>query len=1216
MNTAYPCVFTRKHARMALFALVLPVCGQAVTLTYTNQPSSNAVPDGVLVKLLTTNTGTVSNTVVGTTNGADFTYAGTLNPAKLPIEAGSMVFKIGGVTFTDDGAGKVGHNSPQNIQTGTIDYATGAYTLVYPGTAVTAALGAVNGTQQTFTGTLVPPVKPGSVSFTVDELSARDSAGTFTSSGSTGTIDYSTGSYSVTFYYPPRVGKTLSVSYRNAPPANGTNITATYRHATAAGRDVANNVPGHTLEAAWFGVTAGASNASTRLALQKAVGAAERWSLANPAADTILLLPAGDIQFGDYANPVRIRNGGFTLRGAGTLATTIKPASGAASRSLNIEATASHLKLDNIRFDLVSNHQDYCQSVFNNGDYVTVTNCEFTDSSKVNYGDATGTIGTILSNWVNTSGTYTAQVQVNVTPGHDISWLSPADVTVYIYDSTDQVLRSYCNVAAFTAPNIVTVRTTKAPQALVVGDRIAFSEHFTRQSIQNGGSNFTITGCFFDGTQLRAGIGEDDLTENVLVDGNTFVNSQAYGVSCVGRMRSNGASQIKRNVTISNNVFNGFQRGAVYIGLDWGEALQNSTVMENFTITGNDVVINRQWEGNEGVFITRTGRINRNLVWSDNTITFTEKPVSTPVFFNMIRMPFSSFEGGGFINNLVTFAPSLAANPPRFEALLQIGGTRDFLVSGNTFDVGGYLWLWRGGENVVVEDNIFKNVRRLLRAENIGRSSFVGNDIEMSSSYVDELFYLRADTIEVGDLAVANNRITLPPTGTADLIEFDLRTGGQFKNVAALNNNILTGGSRPFYSGSYPIVRTLPGAANWTFDEGFGTTAGDGSVNKNHLTLNNGATWAEGALEVALSLDGADDYASIPSNSTLGFTSDFSISAWVYMTGGGTTRTIVSKVTHNTWYQYLLSVYNGKLTFQQKYSSGDSRYSAGTVPANRWVHVAATISPTQFVTLYVDGKQTGTYQSTVIPAASTSAVCVGRKGGSTPDSYFMGSIDELQIHSGVLSAGDVQRIAFGRNLGYWRLEENTGTVAGDQSGLNNPGTLVNGTAWTTGVLGGKALQFDGTDDYVNVGSPSALNTLGTFTVSAWIYSTTTDGAVRTIISKNQDATKMIDLTLQNNQLTFTYGNGFSIAGAGIVPNTWQHVAASVDAYKNVRLYIDGSEVAAGTAPAIPDTTGIDLNIGRRGGSFAGTNAFKGKIDEVELYDRAVRITEIRALAEQ
>jgi hypothetical protein len=1198
-----------------MLALILPVCAGATTLTYTHQPASNAVPDGVLVKLLTTNTGTVSNATIGAGNGADFTYSGTLPAAKLPIEAGSVIFKIGSITFTDDGAGKVGHNSPQNSQTGTINYATGAYTLVYPGTGAGSSLGAVNGTQQTFTGTLVPPVKPGSVSFTVDQLGARDNAGTFTTNGSTGTIDYASGAYSVTFYYPPRSGNILSVNYRNAPPTSATPITVSYRHATAAGRDVADNVPSHTLEAAWFGVTAGASNGTTRAALQKAVGAAERWAIANPSATTTLLLPAGTLQFGDYANPVRIRYGHFTLKGSGTRATLIKPLAAGSSRALTIESTASHLTLDNLKFDLASNHQDYCQSVYNLGNDVTVTNCEFTDSTAVNYGDATGTIGAIISNWVNSAGTYTAQVQVNVTPGHDISWLSLDDVKAYIYDSTDQVLRSYCSVGSFTAPDIVTLTTTNTPQTLVVGDRVAFAEHFTRQSIQNGGSNFTITGCLFTGTQLRAGIGEDDLTENVLVDGNTFINSQAYCVSCVGRTRSNGASQIKRNVTISNNVFNGFQRGAVYIGLDWGEALQNSTVMENFTITGNDVIINRQWEGNEGVFITRTGRINRNLIWSDNIITFTQKPVSAPIFFNMIRMPFASFEGGGFVENLVTFDPSLATTP-RFSVLFQLGGTRDFLVAGNTFDVGGEFLIWRGGENVVVEDNIFKNVRRLVRAENMGRFSFVGNDIQMASTHLDELFYLRADTIEVGDVTVANNRITLPPTGTADLVEFDLRTGGQFRNVAMLNSNILTGGARPFYSGSYPIVRILPGAANWTFDEGFGTTAGDGSVNQNHLTLNNGATWAGGARELALSLDGANDYASIPSNSSFNFTSDFSISAWVYMTGGGVTRAIVSKVAHNTWYQYLLSIYNGKLTFQQKYGTGDSRFSAGTVPANRWVHVAATISPTQFVTLYVDGKQTGAYQSTVIPAASTNALCVGRKGGSSPGDYFMGSIDELQIHSGVLTAGDIQRVAFGRSLGYWRMEENTGITLGDESGLNNAGILTNGPAWTTGIANGKALQFDGIDDYVDIGSPSSLNTLGTFTVSAWIYSTTIDGTVRTIISKSQDSTKMIDLTLQNDQLTFTYGNGFSIAGTGIVPNTWQHVAASVDAYKSVRLYIDGSQIAAGTAPAVPDTTGVALNIGRRGGSFGSANVFKGKIDEVELYDRAVRITEIRALAEQ
>jgi hypothetical protein len=39
-------------------------------------------------------------------------------------------------------------------------------------------------------------------------------------------------------------------------------------------------------------------------------------------------------------------------------------------------------------------------------------------------------------------------------------------------------------------------------------------------------------------------------------------------------------------------------------------------------------------------------------------------------------------------------------------------------------------------------------------------------------------------------------------------------------------------------------------------------------------------------------------------------------------------------------------------------------------------------------------------------------------------------------------------------VGYWRLDDATGTFASDSSGNNNQGSLVNGPVWTTGKIGG------------------------------------------------------------------------------------------------------------------------------------------------------------------
>ena len=45
-------------------------------------------------------------------------------------------------------------------------------------------------------------------------------------------------------------------------------------------------------------------------------------------------------------------------------------------------------------------------------------------------------------------------------------------------------------------------------------------------------------------------------------------------------------------------------------------------------------------------------------------------------------------------------------------------------------------------------------------------------------------------------------------------------------------------------------------------------------------------------------------------------------------------------------------------------------------------------------------------------------------------------------------------------VGYWSMNEGTGTMAGDGSGNGNRGTLTNGPTWVDGKRG-KALNFDG-----------------------------------------------------------------------------------------------------------------------------------------------------------
>ncbi|MCP4377876.1 MAG: LamG domain-containing protein, partial [bacterium] len=91
------------------------------------------------------------------------------------------------------------------------------------------------------------------------------------------------------------------------------------------------------------------------------------------------------------------------------------------------------------------------------------------------------------------------------------------------------------------------------------------------------------------------------------------------------------------------------------------------------------------------------------------------------------------------------------------------------------------------------------------------------------------------------------------------------------------------------------------------------------------------------------------------------------------------------------------------------------------------------------------------------------------------------------------------------------------------------------------------------------------------------------------------------------------GRTVSTAGGVMSARAWRHVAVTFDeqAVPNLRIYVDGIEQGNGTAdlPAMLDTT---LLLGRKGGGTA--QYFKGKLDEVRLYNTVLSGTEVAALA--
>ncbi len=219
--------------------------------------------------------------------------------------------------------------------------------------------------------------------------------------------------------------------------------------------------------------------------------------------------------------------------------------------------------------------------------------------------------------------------------------------------------------------------------------------------------------------------------------------------------------------------------------------------------------------------------------------------------------------------------------------------------------------------------------------------------------------------------------------------------------------------------------------------------------------------------------------------------------------------------------------------------------------------------------------------------------------------------------------------------GHWKFNENTGTSTADASGSGNTGTLATlptpggpGPSWATGQIG-SALNFDATDDVVNVGSPSSLDNLPAITITAWIKPTTVGegGSPGRIVHKGIGTSPDQGwqfVTQATNSIAFAVDHGATdlnrVAAAnslGATLGVWKHVAVTWTGSAtatNIKLYVDGAETAYGTTTNGGATRVLDENSSVFiGNDNSGARTFNGALDDVRIYNRVLTTTELTAI---
>lgn len=201
-------------------------------------------------------------------------------------------------------------------------------------------------------------------------------------------------------------------------------------------------------------------------------------------------------------------------------------------------------------------------------------------------------------------------------------------------------------------------------------------------------------------------------------------------------------------------------------------------------------------------------------------------------------------------------------------------------------------------------------------------------------------------------------------------------------------------------------------------------------------------------------------------------------------------------------------------------------------------------------------------------------------------------------------------------MGWWKFDDTAGTVAADSSKYGRKGKLLGDVTFDKNSVPGrigKALNLDGRDDLVSITGYKGVTGTGPRTTSAWIK---TDAANGEIVSWGKhDFGQMWIMEFIRRHVGVTPNGGYYYMADDVHDDAWHHVAAVVrkaelpNLYDDVTLYLDGkiAEIhRIGLLDLWPIDTGADLEvaIGKR---------FKGSIDDVRIYSRALSDEEIQAV---
>jgi len=195
----------------------------------------------------------------------------------------------------------------------------------------------------------------------------------------------------------------------------------------------------------------------------------------------------------------------------------------------------------------------------------------------------------------------------------------------------------------------------------------------------------------------------------------------------------------------------------------------------------------------------------------------------------------------------------------------------------------------------------------------------------------------------------------------------------------------------------------------WHFDG----DATDSSGNGNDGTLMGGATYGTGMFGQAVSLDGSDDYVSVPDSTSLDITSDITVEGWIKLASFSQPSTVAAKwrdISDVDERGYLLTVATDGTPRFYISTTGINfpRATGSALSLDTWYHLAGTYDGAN-IKLYVNGTLVDTQAQTGAIFSNNEPLLIGANDGygGSARKFTNGLIDEVRVWDEALSSGQI-----------------------------------------------------------------------------------------------------------------------------------------------------------------------------------------------------------------